>query len=178
VCVHGTSHCPTVPRLLLKHDFVEYGFASAINYKQTSNGKSSPYIPQTHIGERTYYFPSFFDGGEKKLQVPAVLHPGKGLRYPLDRKQGGPHSRSGRFGGEKGLMPLLGTEARYTFVHRVKRSLYRQSYPHPCRIVFNLFFRKNKLVSTAPGTFNLMMEAKAPSEMSFIFSIPQTILSV
>jgi hypothetical protein len=33
--------------------------------------------------------------------IPAALLPGKELRYPLDRRSGGPQSRSGSFGVEK-----------------------------------------------------------------------------
>jgi hypothetical protein len=36
-----------------------------------------------------------------QLHAPAALPPGKSPRYPLDRRLGGPQSRSGRFGEEK-----------------------------------------------------------------------------
>jgi hypothetical protein len=36
-----------------------------------------------------------------QLHVPATLSPGKEPRYPLDRRLGGPQSRSGRDGEEK-----------------------------------------------------------------------------
>jgi hypothetical protein len=40
-----------------------------------------------------------------QLHDPAALLPGKSPRYPLGRKLGGPHSRSGRDGEEKSLCP-------------------------------------------------------------------------
>jgi hypothetical protein len=40
-----------------------------------------------------------------QLHAPAALPPGKEPRYPLDRRLGGPQSRSGRFGEEKILDP-------------------------------------------------------------------------
>jgi hypothetical protein len=41
---------------------------------------------------------------------PLPLYPqGKSPRYPLDRKLGGPQSRSGRY-GEENKLPLLGIE--------------------------------------------------------------------
>jgi hypothetical protein len=36
-----------------------------------------------------------------QLHAPATLPPGKEPRYPLDRRLGGPQSRSGRSGEEK-----------------------------------------------------------------------------
>jgi hypothetical protein len=44
-----------------------------------------------------------------QLHAPATLYPGKDPRYPLDRKLGGPQSRSGRGGEEKNyqLLPRL-----------------------------------------------------------------------
>jgi hypothetical protein len=44
-----------------------------------------------------------------QFHAPAALPPGKELRYPLDRRLGGPQSRSGR-GGEKNSQPPLGIE--------------------------------------------------------------------
>jgi hypothetical protein len=38
-----------------------------------------------------------------QLHVLAALPPGKSSRYPLDKRLGGPPSRSGRCGEEKGL---------------------------------------------------------------------------
>jgi hypothetical protein len=40
-----------------------------------------------------------------QLHPPAALPPGKEPRYPLDRRLGGPQSRSGRCGEEKILDP-------------------------------------------------------------------------
>jgi hypothetical protein len=41
-----------------------------------------------------------------RLHSPAVLPQGKRLWYPLDRRLGGPQSRSGRGGEEKNSQPL------------------------------------------------------------------------
>jgi hypothetical protein len=59
--------------------------------------------------------------------VPAALPPGKDspARYPLDRRLGGPQSRSGRYGEEKSCLcqeSNPGSPAR-------SLSLYRLSYP-------------------------------------------------
>jgi hypothetical protein len=46
-----------------------------------------------------------------QLHAPATLPPGKKLWYPLDRRLGGPQSRSGRGGEEKHSQLLPGIEA-------------------------------------------------------------------
>jgi hypothetical protein len=45
-----------------------------------------------------------------KLHAPAALPPEKESRYPLDRRLGGPQSRSGRGGEEKNSQPSPGIE--------------------------------------------------------------------
>ena len=51
------------------------------------------------------------DGVSCQLQAPAALPPrGKELHCPLNRRLGGPQSRSGRFGEAKNLLPLSGIE--------------------------------------------------------------------
>jgi len=45
-----------------------------------------------------------------QLHTSAALFPGKQPRYPLDRRLGGPQSRSGRGGEEKNPQPLPGLE--------------------------------------------------------------------
>jgi hypothetical protein len=45
-----------------------------------------------------------------QLHAPAALHQGKSPWYPLDRRLGGPQSRSGRGGEEKNSQPLPGLE--------------------------------------------------------------------
>jgi hypothetical protein len=45
-----------------------------------------------------------------QLHAPAALPPGKSPRYLLDRRLGGPQSRSGRGGEEKNSQPLPGLE--------------------------------------------------------------------
>jgi hypothetical protein len=42
--------------------------------------------------------------------APAAPHPGKGHRYPLDRRLGGPQSRSGHEGYRKNPVRLPGIE--------------------------------------------------------------------
>jgi hypothetical protein len=42
----------------------------------------------------------------------SASRPGRFPRYPLDRRLGGPQSRSGRCGEEKNLLPLPGIELR------------------------------------------------------------------
>jgi hypothetical protein len=51
-------------------------------------------------------------GKRCQLQAPAALLPGKQLRYSLYRRLSGPLSRSGRYGKEKDLFPLLGIKPR------------------------------------------------------------------
>jgi hypothetical protein len=45
-----------------------------------------------------------------QLHAPAASTPGKSLWYPLERRLGGPQSRSGRGGEEKNSQPPLGIE--------------------------------------------------------------------
>jgi hypothetical protein len=48
-----------------------------------------------------------------QLRTPATLPQSKSLRYPLDRRLGGPQSRSGRGGEEKSaIFAPDGTETR------------------------------------------------------------------
>jgi hypothetical protein len=61
-----------------------------------------------------------------QLHVPAALPPGKVPRYPLDRRLGGPQSRSGRCGEEKNLA-LHGNRTR--IVQPVATPLYGLSHP-------------------------------------------------
>jgi len=41
-----------------------------------------------------------------QVHAPAALPPGKGRRYPLDRRMGGPHCRSGCGSEEKNPCPF------------------------------------------------------------------------
>jgi hypothetical protein len=41
-----------------------------------------------------------------QIRAPAALSPGLEPQYPLDRRLGGPESRSGGYGEEKHLFPL------------------------------------------------------------------------
>jgi hypothetical protein len=63
-----------------------------------------------------------------QLHAPAALPPGKSLWYPLDRRLGGPQSRSGRGGEEKN--PQLPPGIEHYNPDRPARSpaLYRLSY--------------------------------------------------
>jgi hypothetical protein len=45
-----------------------------------------------------------------QIHSPAALPPGKSPSYPLDRRLGGPQSRSERDGEEKNSQPLPGIE--------------------------------------------------------------------
>jgi hypothetical protein len=45
-----------------------------------------------------------------QLHAPEALPQGKSPWYPMDRRLGGPQSRSGRVGEEKNSEPLLGLE--------------------------------------------------------------------
>jgi hypothetical protein len=52
-------------------------------------------------------------GGEWSASRPCRLTPGgNSPQYPLDRRLGGPQSRSGCYKEEKNILPLLGIELR------------------------------------------------------------------
>jgi hypothetical protein len=53
--------------------------------------------------------------------------PGKGTRYPLNRRLSGPQSRSERFGGKNAFLSLLEFEPRT--MQFVAWSLYQPRYP-------------------------------------------------
>jgi hypothetical protein len=74
-----------------------------------------------------------------QLHATAALPPGKDPRYPLDRRLGGPQSRSGRFGAEKILDPT-GTRVLSPSVVQPVASRYTDyaiSAPVPCHSVRN-----------------------------------------
>jgi hypothetical protein len=51
-----------------------------------------------------------------QLHAPTALPPGKEPPYPLDKRLGGPQSRSGRYGEERNLTPAFQPVARrYTY---------------------------------------------------------------
>jgi hypothetical protein len=52
-----------------------------------------------------------------QLHAPAALPPGKNPWYPLDRRLGGPPSRSGRGGEEKNSQPA--DKLRAEFIRRI-----------------------------------------------------------
>jgi hypothetical protein len=77
--------------------------------------KQSRYSPWRRMRERRYSSYSFttsaLDGVSGQRHAPAALYPrGKDPRYPLDRKLGGPQSRSWHGGYRKNPLPLPGIE--------------------------------------------------------------------
>jgi hypothetical protein len=89
--------------------------------------------PWRHIGEAEVYFHAFFDLGTKYRWVvsftPRPLYPqGKRSWYPLDRRPGGPQSRSGRGGEEKNSQPPPGIESQNPDRPAVLRTLTRYSH--------------------------------------------------
>jgi hypothetical protein len=63
-----------------------------------------------------------------QLNVPAALLPGKSPWYPVDRRLGGPQSRSGRGGEEKNSKPPPGIEPKNPDRPAHSPELYRLSY--------------------------------------------------
>jgi hypothetical protein len=61
-------------------------------------------------------------GVSGQRHAPAALYPrGKDPRYPLDRRLGGPQSRSGRRDWEKNPLPLSGSNLDHPIVQPVVR---------------------------------------------------------
>jgi hypothetical protein len=89
--------------------------------------------------ERRYSSYSFttsvLDGGEWSASRPGrALPPGKGPRYPLDRRLGGPQSRSGHRGYRKILCPRPGSNLDRPVVQSVVRHhTYWATPPPPVR---------------------------------------------
>ena len=67
-------------------------------------------------------------GGSRGIALP-ILNLGRlnPPPYPLNRRLGGPRSRSGRFEKENNVLFLLGIELR--IVQYIDQPLYRLSYP-------------------------------------------------
>ena len=61
-----------------------------------------------------------------KSHAPAALPSEQEAAYQLNRRLGGPHSRSERFGEEENILPLPGLERR--IVQPAAYSLYRLSF--------------------------------------------------
>jgi hypothetical protein len=62
--------------------------------------------------------------------TPRLLYPrGKSPQWPLERRLGGPQSRSGRGGEEKHSQPLPRIELHNLILLARSQSLYRLSYP-------------------------------------------------
>ena len=47
-----------------------------------------------------------------QLHAPVTLPKGKISRFPLNKKLGGPHNMSGRFGAQRGIVVLPGMQQR------------------------------------------------------------------
>jgi hypothetical protein len=62
-----------------------------------------------------------------QLHAPAALPPGKEPQFPLDRRLGGPKSRSGRGGEEKNSQPQPGIEPKNPDRPARSPALYRLS---------------------------------------------------
>jgi hypothetical protein len=81
----------------------------------------------------THSFTSFYLGTRRRWVVsftPRPLYPhGKIPWYPLDRRLGGPQSRSGRGGEEKNSQPPAGNRTSNPNHPVRSQSLYRLSYP-------------------------------------------------
>jgi hypothetical protein len=98
--------------------------------------KQSRYTPLRRLGKRMYSSYSFttsaIDGVSGQGHAPAALYPWrKDPRYPLDRKLGGPQSRSGHRGLRKNPLPLQGIEPRSPCRPDRSQTLYYLSYPAP-----------------------------------------------
>jgi hypothetical protein len=81
-------------------------------------------MPWRRIGEVEVQLHAFFNLGSRWMWLvsftPRPLYPqGKSPWYPLDRRPGGPQSRSGRGGEEKNSQPQPGIEARIPIVQPV-----------------------------------------------------------
>jgi hypothetical protein len=69
----------------------------------------------------THSLTSAADRGEGSSSRPGRFTPRREPRYPLNRRLGGPQSRSGNLGEEKNLFPVLGIEPRFLIVHFVAK---------------------------------------------------------
>jgi hypothetical protein len=73
-----------------------------------------------------------------QLHAPATLPPGKSPWYPLDRRLGGPQSRSGFGGEEKNSQPLPGLEP--PIIQRVAQRYTTELSRLPNMYVWNIIF--------------------------------------
>jgi hypothetical protein len=92
-----------MPKLINHHAMKAYG----------SGGIAPPFLT------------SALDGGEWLASRPCPFTP----QYILDRRLGGPESRSGRYGEEKNLLFVPGIEIQFLGHQACSSSLYRHSYP-------------------------------------------------
>jgi hypothetical protein len=79
-----------------------------------------------------------------QLHGPAALPPGKEPWFPLDRRLGGPQSRSGRGGEEKNSQPPSGIEPQNPSRPARSLALYRLSY-HGSPVSVNIKIINNKI---------------------------------
>jgi hypothetical protein len=83
-----------------------------------------------------------------QLYSPAALHWRKGPLYPLDRRLAEPQGWYGQSGEKKNLLPLLGTEIRWTI-------------PVPCVLSFVvLIFSSSKLIAVQCRSSNSLRRTK------------------
>jgi hypothetical protein len=66
-----------------------------------------------------------------QVYAPPTYPQGKSLRYPFDRRLGGPQNRSGHGVEERNFQPPAGIEHRSSDRPARSQSLYRLSYPGP-----------------------------------------------
>jgi hypothetical protein len=106
--------------------------------------KQSRYTPWRRLGKKRYSSYSFttsaLDGGDWSASRPGrSLPPGKGPRYPFDRRLGGPQSRSEHRGRRKNPLLLPGIEPRSTVVQLVFR--HYTTWANPAPLVTSLFLK-------------------------------------
>jgi hypothetical protein len=114
-----------------------------------------------------------------QLQAPAALPRGKSPRYRLDRRLGGPQSRSGSCGLEKNLLPLLGIEPRYTHIYTLLEFLCRYKLSHGIavdrwpQVEKSLYIRGDQGAFCSPSAVDL----NSPVTLSEYYSLPLLRLS-
>jgi hypothetical protein len=104
----------SLSRLYQNHVFVSKAHSSLTACSTAHiKVKQSRYTPWIRLGEEEYISYSFttstLDGGHAR---PSFYPRGKDPRCPLDRRLGGPQSRSGRRRQRKNPSPLPGIEPR------------------------------------------------------------------
>jgi hypothetical protein len=98
-----------------------------------------------------------------QLHAPAALPQGKSPRYPLDRRLGGPQSRSGRGGEEKNSQPPQGIELQNPDRPAHSPALYGLSYHSSLRLHGVLLFKLRDIC-----TFYLLRFTKKFHQISWL----------